>query len=411
MAPTPLLPEDRAMNDSSPGREPEVEAASQQADEGTPKPARPRLVRSKRDRKLAGVAAGIADHLNVDPILVRIAFVVSVFAGGLGILLYIAGWFLIPEEGGREPIGEPVLERLRQAPWLAVALFVLGGTLLISELSGLDGGEIFWALALIGVGWLIYQDEPVWGRRTKPPRDEPPPAPGAPPPAGAVAARPAGDLPAAPPATSAPRQRPRSFLGRYTLGAILVVVGGAALLDDAGVFTLEAGQYPALALVVLGAGLLVGTFWGRARGLILLGLLVVPFAWAAALVDVPLEGGYGQRIYAPASPSSVADEYHLIGGQMRFDLTGFEWGTEPVEIDATVAFGELELIVPDGVDVEFHGSAGVGEVIFFNNQRDGFDVDIDLSRAASPSSGRLVVDARTSFGKVEVAGSSADLES
>jgi phage shock protein PspC (stress-responsive transcriptional regulator) len=368
-------------------------------------------VRSRRDRKIAGVAAGVADHLNVDPILIRIAFVVSVFAGGLGLLLYIAGWFLIPEEGDREPIGEPVLERLRRAPWLAVALFVIGGTLLISELAPWDGGVIFWALALIGVGWLIYQDEPVWGRRDKDqaptsPRDEPPPAPGAsPPPGGAVTTRPAGDLPAAP-----PRPRPRSFLGRYTLGAILVVVGGAALLDDAGVFTLEAGQYPALALVVLGAGLLVGTFWGRARGLILLGLLVAPFAWAAALVEVPLEGGYGERFYAPASVSSVADDYHLIGGEMRFDLTDFEWGADPVAIDATVAFGKLEVIVPNGVDVSFHGSAGVGQVEFFDVQRDGVDVDVDSSRVGSPSSPRLVLDMRTSFGKVEVAGSSADLE-
>jgi phage shock protein PspC (stress-responsive transcriptional regulator) len=404
------------MNDSSPRREPEVETASHEADAGTPKPARPRLVRSRRDRKIAGVAAGVADHLNVDPILIRIAFVVSVFAGGLGILLYIAGWFLIPEEGDREPIGEPVLERLRHAPWLAVALFVLGGTLLISELSAWDGGVIFWALALIGVGWLIYQDEPMRGRRTKDepptsPRDEPPPAPGSPPPPGAVTTRSAGGLPApAPPATWERPQRPRSFLGRYTLGAILVVVGGAALFDDAGVFTLEAGQYPALALVVLGAGLLVGTFWGRARGLILLGLLVAPFAWAAALVDVPLEGGYGPRFYAPVSASSVADEYHLIGGEMLIDLTDLEWGAEPVDIDATVAFGKLELIVPDGVDVRFHGSAGVGQVEFFDDQRDGVDVDVDSSRAGSPSSGRLILDMRTSFGKVEVAGSSADLE-
>jgi phage shock protein PspC (stress-responsive transcriptional regulator) len=48
---------------------------------------------------LAGVASGLAQDLEVDPVLVRIAFVVLVFFGGLGIFLYLACWLLIPEEG------------------------------------------------------------------------------------------------------------------------------------------------------------------------------------------------------------------------------------------------------------------------------------------------------------------------
>lgn len=51
------------------------------------------------DRMLAGVAAGIADYLDVDVTLVRIALAVLVFVGGVGLPLYLAGWLLIPEEG------------------------------------------------------------------------------------------------------------------------------------------------------------------------------------------------------------------------------------------------------------------------------------------------------------------------
>ena len=51
-----------------------------------------------RDRKLAGVAGGLARHLDVDPVLLRVAFVVLVFFGGSGILLYVAGWLLLPED-------------------------------------------------------------------------------------------------------------------------------------------------------------------------------------------------------------------------------------------------------------------------------------------------------------------------
>ena len=47
---------------------------------------------------LAGVAAGVARGLGIDPVIVRIAFVVLALAGGAGVPLYLAGWLLIPDE-------------------------------------------------------------------------------------------------------------------------------------------------------------------------------------------------------------------------------------------------------------------------------------------------------------------------
>ena len=46
---------------------------------------------------IAGVAAGVADYLGVDPTVVRIVFVVLAFVGGTGLPLYLAGWLLIPD--------------------------------------------------------------------------------------------------------------------------------------------------------------------------------------------------------------------------------------------------------------------------------------------------------------------------
>lgn len=57
-----------------------------------------RLYRSRKERVLAGICGGIGEYLNVDPVLVRIAFVLSVFVGGLSILAYIVAYFLIPLE-------------------------------------------------------------------------------------------------------------------------------------------------------------------------------------------------------------------------------------------------------------------------------------------------------------------------
>jgi phage shock protein PspC (stress-responsive transcriptional regulator) len=58
---------------------------------------------------LAGVAAGLADYLDVDPTLVRIGFVVLAVMGGVAVPLYLAGWLLIPDEGYEESMAEELL--------------------------------------------------------------------------------------------------------------------------------------------------------------------------------------------------------------------------------------------------------------------------------------------------------------
>jgi len=62
-----------------------------------------RLYRSRRDRQLAGVAAGMAEYLEIDPTLVRILWILSVFLGGFTILLYIILAFVIPLDPGVMP--------------------------------------------------------------------------------------------------------------------------------------------------------------------------------------------------------------------------------------------------------------------------------------------------------------------
>lgn len=57
-----------------------------------------RLYRSIDDRKIAGVAGGFGAYLNIDPLLIRLIFVILTLAGGGGILLYIVLWILIPDQ-------------------------------------------------------------------------------------------------------------------------------------------------------------------------------------------------------------------------------------------------------------------------------------------------------------------------
>ncbi|MGD8375040.1 MAG: PspC domain-containing protein [Acidobacteriota bacterium] len=58
-----------------------------------------RLTRNTRQAVVAGVASGLGDYLEVDPVLVRLAFVFLCFFGGSGILLYLIAWALIPRDG------------------------------------------------------------------------------------------------------------------------------------------------------------------------------------------------------------------------------------------------------------------------------------------------------------------------
>lgn len=62
-----------------------------------------RLYRSKRDALLGGVCGGIAEHLGVDPTLVRVVFAVLAVASGIGVLIYFLLWLLVPQEGEAPP--------------------------------------------------------------------------------------------------------------------------------------------------------------------------------------------------------------------------------------------------------------------------------------------------------------------
>lgn len=67
-----------------------------------------RLERSNANRVIAGVCGGIAEYLAVDPTLVRVAFVVMGFFGGVGILAYIVLLILMPQPGQPAPFTKPV---------------------------------------------------------------------------------------------------------------------------------------------------------------------------------------------------------------------------------------------------------------------------------------------------------------
>ena len=57
-----------------------------------------KLYRSKKDEKICGVCAGIAEYFNIDPTIVRLIWLLAVLCAGSGVLLYIACALVIPEK-------------------------------------------------------------------------------------------------------------------------------------------------------------------------------------------------------------------------------------------------------------------------------------------------------------------------
>jgi phage shock protein C len=119
------------------------------------------LTRDPRRAVLGGVAAGFGRYLDVDPVLVRLAFVVLSFANGLGVLLYLVSWVVMPKEGAAEGAAstgvEGALAGAREAAQEAAR--AIGRA---TDDSG--GGRLVIGYGLIGLGLLLLLHNLDWIR-------------------------------------------------------------------------------------------------------------------------------------------------------------------------------------------------------------------------------------------------------
>lgn len=122
------------------------------------KPQAQRLYRSRGEKMIAGVCGGLAQYFNVDPVIVRVAFVALGLASGIGLLAYIILAIVIPERPIEDP--EPIVGSSASrggAEVLAYILVFLGAVVLMQNLRVFSfiSADLFWPIVLIGVGALL----------------------------------------------------------------------------------------------------------------------------------------------------------------------------------------------------------------------------------------------------------------
>ncbi len=97
---------------------------------------RPPLRRTHDRRVVGGVAAGLARHLDIDPLIVRVAFVVLALFGGVGTLAYALVWLLLPADGERESLLEQLLRGRSGGAAFVAILGVLVGITAVGTVFG-----------------------------------------------------------------------------------------------------------------------------------------------------------------------------------------------------------------------------------------------------------------------------------
>jgi hypothetical protein len=192
------------------------------------------------------------------------------------------------------------------------------------------------------------------------------------------------------------------MLGRVTFGVMAIALGVLALLDNTtSVIDPSARHYIALAMTVLGIGLLAGAFIGRARWLILVGVLGLPFLFGSPALEYDFDDWGSATVYqTPTEFDDIPAEYDHSIGKFIVDLRELPWNGEEVELAVSMSIGELRILLPENVSVAGTADVGIGHVEFGTDQSSGLGPELALH--ADGSNGAINLDAKLGIGEIDI---------
>jgi hypothetical protein len=185
----------------------------------------------------------------------------------------------------------------------------------------------------------------------------------------------------------------------FALAVMAVALGVLGVVDLAGA-SVAPSAYPALVLALSGAFLLLGAFWGRAGGLILVGLLATGATIGATVAD---QWDPHREVVRPVGSAAVQDSYHLDAGNLVLDLTDV---TDPQQLDGRVVrlsagVGQIDIEVPTGVTVVVDAHIrGPGGISLFGKDSGGVDTRSTVVQAGGQGAPRLTIDADLHVGAI-----------
>ena len=400
--PLPLLPMiTESSNDNEPTMEPND--APPAAPPGTAAPnergSRPRQLTRSADRKIAGVAGGIARYFGIDPVIVRLGFVVGIFAGGIGVFAYLLGWLVLPNTPGETRNG---ISRFDRTTTIALVMLAIAGWIAVSD--PFDGGDLIVPLVLVGAGVYILSQRPNDGLGAESPTPHRAPlAPEDDAPATQDTSQFAADYDAyddyeEPP----PPPRAPAVVTRICLSVLALFFAGSVGVHQLGWVDVDVSTVISIALIVVGAAGVVGAFVGRSRGLVAIGILLLLAFGTARVLEPVIEDGVGERLFTPASVSETAAEYKLGIGELVVDLRELEIPDgEEVKVKVTLGIGEARVLVPPLVDLEINADEGVGHLDILSEEREGIDNEIQVIRDF-PGDGKLIIELDIGIGEGKV---------
>ena len=363
------------------------------------------------NKKVAGVAGGLARHFDIDPLVVRVLLVVLVFFGGAGLIVYGACWLLVPEDGDTEaPFNFD--ERTR-----TVALVIAGLIAGLALLGDTMGGFGFpWPLAIVALVVLaaVSLSDRRGDRRGDRPRPTAPPVPhttsyGPPPmpqtqqgwvqPTWQAQQYTTQAIQQAPPRRQPNPRKRGPILFWFTLALSALGIGILGLVDAAGAEVADSA-YPALVVAICGVMLLVGAFFGRAGGLILIGLLAA-LGMAGATAGNRVED---RTVRMPLTADAVQDTYKIGAGELVIDLTQVAdpENLDGKRLDISVGAGSIEVILPEALDVDYDAHAGLGDVEVFTDSQDGPGVSMTGTHSGGVGVPELTLDIQVGIGEIDV---------
>ncbi|HZH24395.1 MAG TPA: PspC domain-containing protein [Solirubrobacteraceae bacterium] len=320
-----------------------------------PEPAPRRLTRSTTDSLIGGVAGGIGRHLNVDPLAIRITFVILTFAGGLGLVAYLLCLLFVPTD---DPSAPPL-------KW-GLARTVGAGLLAVAALAMLVP-DWFWGPQLpllVVAGAVVYLLVRVV-------RDD----------GGSHAGRAAAKI---------------------AIGIVLVALAVGAFVAAAAGTALGGGVVIAGLVIACGVGLVGGAFRGGMRWLIVPAIVLAVPLGAVAATDLDVRGTWGDRTFYPGTVGDLDQGYEMGMGSLKVDMTEVDLPAGRTDLRLEIGVGEIKVLVPEDVCVTTDAEVGAGAVNVGEGEQGGVDFDINDDREVAPGVTHLHVIADVGVGYVGV---------